>query len=137
MRLTKDYKRVSETLISQQEEETEFNRAIVLRDSGKLDEACKVLTALIEKHPQFSPPYAIKAGILFDLKLYEDAEDCFREAVTLKPLSELASLGLFHSLWNQGRQDIALEEMERFFSVGGKSEDYQNILTEITEKTAD
>ena len=40
----------------------------------------------------------------------------FRRAVLLSPHSELASVGLFHTLWASGKHDAALKEMERFLA---------------------
>jgi len=48
----------------------------------------------------------------------------------LLPKSELASLGLFHSVWDKGDYDSAWGEMKRFFLAGGRSQDYDDILEE-------
>jgi predicted Zn-dependent protease len=57
----------------------------------------------------------------------EKAVQAFRKAVALSPRSELASLGLFHSLWRTGRTDAAFDEMGRFVK-SNDSPHYRQLL---------
>ncbi len=116
------------------EKEQAFNAAIKLRDSGDFVSACDKLSLLIEKYPDFGEAYLIKGGIYQDLKQFDEAIKCFKKATQLNNKSEIASLGLFHSLWEKGDWYNALEEMKRFISCGGKSKDYDEIIDEISEK---
>lgn len=50
-----------------------------------------------------------------------------KKSVTLSPKSEMASLCLFHTLWDLNRQDEAKNEIRRFIQSGGNINKY-NIL---------
>ena len=67
------------------------------------------------------------------MRLLDEAICAFRRAVELALKLEAASLGLFHCLWELGRQEEAAEEIRRFMSVSD-SEDYRKIIQEINEK---
>jgi predicted Zn-dependent protease len=112
-----------------------FEDALVCRDAGDNDKACKSLSSLISQYPDWSPPYSISGGISLNLRRFQEAEAYFRKAVQLKPTSEIASLGLFHALWEQSKRDEAMAEMKRFALSGGISSDYKVILSEIEAKT--
>ena len=58
------------------------------------------------------------------------AAAAFRVATKRFPKLEIASLGLFHTLWQQSKSDDAFEEMKRFQSVS-HSQDYEEIVHEI------
>jgi hypothetical protein len=60
----------------------------------------------------------------------DEAERDFKSAVVLSPKSEKASLGLFHCLWEQGKEDGAFEEMKRLIRTT-KREEYQVIVDAI------
>jgi len=111
-----------------------FESALALRDAGHKDQSCLILASLIDQYPDWSPPYSIKGGILFDLNRLKEAEECFRHAVRLKPQSEIASLCLFHALWAQSERESAMDEMKRFTVAGGISSDYQAISNELLSK---
>lgn len=110
-----------------------FDDAIASRDSGDLEAAVEKFSSFIGKCPDFGPAYTLKGAILDDLGLLDEAIVCFRKGVELKPLSELASLALYHALWDTGDRRGALAEMGRFFAAGGISKDYDEMLDEIEE----
>jgi len=66
----------------------------------------------------------------FEIGDMAKAEDAFRRAVELNPKSELASLGLFHSLWEQQAASEAFAEMRRFLAVADSSE-YKTLLRDM------
>lgn len=57
-----------------------------------------------------------------------DSERHFREAVTIAPTMELASLGLFNALDNLGRPVEAMREVVRFLSLR-ESVGYRELLS--------
>ena len=62
-----------------------------------------------------------------------NAIESFKTAVQLAPTLELASLGLFHALWEAGRRDDAFEEMKRFVRLAGPSTEYGEILKGLSK----
>jgi len=76
----------------------------------------------------------LRAGYANTLKFlgeYEASETEFRRAIALDPKHEASSLGLFHLLYRIGKKKEAFQEMMRFESVGGISEDYSEFVREI------
>jgi superkiller protein 3 len=112
------------------DKEAQFNHALRLRNEGDLQGALQLFKQLIAQYPDFAVAYEIMGDVLWDLNAIEEARSCFQKAVTLKPESELGSLGLFHVLWELGRIDEAFEEMKRFLSIAD-SEEYTRLLADI------
>ena len=54
-----------------------------------------------------------------------------KRAVELSPRSELASVGLFHSLWDLGKVNQAFAEMRRFLRLSDSPE-YSKLLRDLT-----
>jgi predicted Zn-dependent protease len=73
-------------------------------------------------------------SIQLELGRKTEAASSFRQATLLSPKSELASLGLFHALWESGDTDGAFEEMKRFIAAAGPSDEYRKVLQEINAK---
>jgi tetratricopeptide (TPR) repeat protein len=108
--------------------------AIALRNRGDLEGACEKFSLLIEEFPDYPAPYVFKGGILLRLDLLDEATGCFRKAVELRPRAELASLGLFHSLYNNDKDLRAFEEIRRFILSGGKSKYYDEFIAEAVDE---
>jgi len=68
--------------------------------------------------------------IYWRMKDLEMAISSFRKATELAPRSERASVGLFHCLWEEGKQDEAIDEAKRFMTLSD-SQDFREILEEI------
>lgn len=81
--------------------------------------------------------WMLKASIHFQLDEYAHARIAFEKVLKRKPKNELASIGLFHSLWGVGNTDKAFDEMKRFFKELGTNHqsetanDYRSIVKEI------
>ena len=63
---------------------------------------------------------------------WERALILYQRTVALSPQSELASLGLFHSLWNTGKHDEVFSEMRRFLSLS-ELEEYDRLIEGMNE----
>ena len=112
-----------------------FDRAMKHRDAGEHKEALRLLQELVEDrvdrrwrlvgvHCQIGNIYT------YYLDKPELGERAFRNAVKLKPSSELSSLGLFHSLARQQRLIEALDEMKRFLTKY-RSAEYSRLLEDM------
>jgi predicted Zn-dependent protease len=107
-----------------------LNRAIALSGQGKNREAVKLLQPLARQHPRSAAIFGCLGGTYFELGEMDKAAKEFRRATQLNPKSELASLGLFHSLWGQGAAAEAFAEMRRFLSISDSAE-YTTLLRDL------
>jgi tetratricopeptide (TPR) repeat protein len=112
--------------------EPEFNRALQLRDKGDLIGAASIFERLDKENPNQSVILGMWASIYFHLEDWKKALPLYQRTTQLKPKSELASFGLFHSLWNLGKQDEAFSEMRRFLSISD-SEEYRQLIKDMGE----
>lgn len=111
-----------------------LQEAIDLKNQEDYQGAVRALSAIVGEYPKCAPAHGLMGSIyLLKLNKPRKAVDCFEKTIQLSPKSEMASLGLFHSLWKLDRQIEALEEMKRFQQVA-HSKDYDEILAEIQEK---
>jgi tetratricopeptide (TPR) repeat protein len=115
-----------------------FEAAVKLSDDGRHQEAAELLESLLEnrvdRRSKLAAVHAKLGNIyLSRMSLSELAEPHFRKACELSPSSELASLGLFHSLMQQGKIPDALTEMRRFLAQR-PSEEYKRLLAEMGER---
>lgn len=100
-----------------------FDRALVLRDEGEYQSAIAILEELVAMLPV--PKHSrLKAHSLVQLaRLYERCgrqhprELHLRHAVQIAPKFELASLALFHALWDSDRRTDAIREMLRYLAI--------------------
>jgi Tfp pilus assembly protein PilF len=70
------------------------------------------------------------AAIQYEMDDLEGATENFRRATQLSPKSELASRGLFHSLYGLGKFSEAFDEVARYRSLKRSSE-YELTLDEL------
>jgi len=110
----------------------EFAKAMALKGSGKLAASMVILEKLIVARSKSAKLRCALGGVYWDLKKYAPAIKQFSVAVDISPTSELASLGLFHCLWEQGKRDLAFDEMKRFMLVSD-SDDYREIVRELNQ----
>ena len=108
----------------------QLDRAIRLNRDGHSAEAAKILRALAKTSPDSAAVHGYLGGIHLDRERFADAARSFRAAVRLAPTSELASLGLFHSLWALGDKAGALAEMGRFLARR-ESREYRTLIKEL------
>ena len=110
-----------------------FNKAIELRDSSLYKEAIDILNNLLKSGIYKSAIYGVLGGIYYDLKEYENSERCYQNVISVKPKSELASLGLFHSLFNLGKYKEAFNEMDRYLNIN-EPDNYRITIQELYEQ---
>ena len=113
-----------------------FDEALRLRDQGSLVEAEETLSQLMEQYPENLGIILVRAGVLFDLERFHDAYTLFKTILDSRPDHELASRGLFHSLWKLGKHDDAFSEMKRFLSIAD-SDAYADLLNDINADLRD
>jgi tetratricopeptide (TPR) repeat protein len=121
----------TEILTENPELDAMLERGIQLRRQGRFQAAVRVLKAAVQHFPDHAPVLWYLGGIyLHDLNQAQKAIPFFRKAARLCPQSRRASLGLFHALWDLGRQREAMRELRRFQSVA-RCDDYVKILAEV------
>jgi predicted Zn-dependent protease len=81
-------------------------------------------------NPASASVHAFLADTLWDQGRLTQAIASFRKAVELAPKSEMASLGLFHTLLESGDRADAIAEMNRFLSLSD-SEEYQTLAQQF------
>lgn len=111
--------------------DTLFAEAIKLRDSGELLQAIKKLKEILSTFPEpRGPILGVMAHIYYTIPDLENALICYQETVSISPKSELGSLGLFHTLWDMGREAEAFAEAKRFLALRDSIE-YLKLFEEI------
>jgi hypothetical protein len=124
-----------------------FDEAMKLRDVGDLVAARRLLGRLVEQLAPHDGTLLSAAHVQLGqlakrLGEHRESEPHFRAAVTASPISELASLGLFHVLFEFGRLRDAFQEMVRLLRRR-YSEMYDEMLleprfgTEFTDELQD
>ena len=108
-----------------------LDRAIKLHRQGSRQQSIRSLQRLLGQYPNSAAAHGYLASIYFENGDMGQAADHFRAAAKLNPLSEKASLGLFHSLWSSGLETEAVAEMRRFLS-SSESPEYLRLLQDLT-----
>jgi predicted Zn-dependent protease len=115
--------------------EARFNEAIRKRDTGDLDGSRETLEALSLEFPGRSAIWGTLGAIYFEQDRLEEAIGAFQKATVLSPQSELASISLFHALFDSGRRQDAFAEMRRFLALVPDSEEYRLLRSEMADAT--
>jgi predicted Zn-dependent protease len=110
-----------------------FKDANRLRKRGDNAGAIKLLRKLVADFPTKPAAYLVIGHILWDCGELAHASRAFRRATKRFPKLQIASLGLFHTLWKQSKTDAAFAEMKRFQRLS-RCQDYEEIVNEILEK---
>jgi predicted Zn-dependent protease len=110
-----------------------LSKAIALARNGKAAKAIKVLQPLASAHSKSVPLLGYLGGLYYMRKDYAKAVPLFRRTVKLSPDSELASLGLFHSLDQQKKRARAMAEAKRFTDRQPGRNTYVGILAAHAE----
>jgi predicted Zn-dependent protease len=113
-----------------------FAEAFSLKKANKFVEARALLKPLAFERPDYASVRGVLAGVLFELEEYKEAAREFREVTRLSPRSELASLGLFHSLLEIGDRTAAVAEMKRFTSLR-ESPEYASLRSAFQAELGD
>jgi len=107
-----------------------FKEAVDLKNQGRSADAEQILNDLLVISPASASVHALLADTLWDQGQLTQAIASFRKAVELAPKSEMASLGLFHTLLESGDREGAIAEMDRFLSLSD-SEEYQALAQQF------
>ena len=105
--------------------------AIHFREMNESGLAVELLTPLAAEFPEEPSIHAYLAWCLYDDERFTEAIEHGRLATHLRPRNELASLVLFHALWNSGNRSEAIEEIKRFLPLRrseSKTPQYAEIL---------
>lgn len=113
-----------------EEDKQQFEAALRLRQKGKRQQALRMLLPLQVDYPNSGPLHGMIGTIFFELKSYSHAAAAFRRTTELSTKSSVASLGLFHSLWELNQQEEAISELKRFMRVA-ESAEYEEIAAEL------
>lgn len=109
-----------------------IGKAIGLQVSGRHKDALKMLHDLESQNSDLSSLYGLIASSYYQLCDYKMSTLYFEKTLKLNPSSELASVGLFHSLEKGGKLKKAFLEMERFLAVN-EPKLYTTTLLEMKE----
>ncbi len=107
-----------------------MNAALKLRGKGRRPEAIALLRPHLDVLKRRAPGAGLLATLYFENDDFKNAAEWYARAAALAPKSEMASLGLFHSLWKIGKHQKALKEMRRFLG-GSDSREYSRLLHEL------
>lgn len=116
--------------------ETDFAEALRLRDRGDESGAMSRLSRWVNSPDATAAVLAVFGHLQWETGDLAGAVSSFQKATTKSRCSEVASLGLFHSLMESQREDEAFAEMKRYLSVA-ESPEYQRLLTDILQSTED
>ena len=108
-----------------------MEKILDLRKLAKYEEAIINAENLANNYPEIASVFGLLASLYFELDRYEEAALAYQKATELSPKSEMASLGLFHSLWQLERNDDAFEEMKRFMAISA-SDEYTELVKKFT-----
>ena len=95
-------------------DELVLDKTIVLVNKGQFKEASISLMPLIKKYPTSSLVCIVAAKFYYESGKYYSNSKYFIRLVLIKPDSEIASLGLFHSYIELGKISLVLKEITRF-----------------------
>ncbi len=102
-------------------------RARSLLESGKSDEARMLLLELLKQTPDNQAALLMLGGSYFSSEKFSEAEMVFERLVLMESGKGEFSIALFNTLWKQGRQEEALEEIKRFLLVADKVKEQETI----------
>jgi predicted Zn-dependent protease len=111
--------------------EAEFNEALRLRDAGSVAEAEAILLRLAQLRPDAGVVFGMLGHVQEQLGRSAEAAKSYRRATNLSPRSELASVSLFHVLYEQGDLEGAFDEMRRFRRRRRSSPEYDRLISDL------
>ena len=112
-----------------------FDEAVRLKRQGNFKDALSVLRKLHRSAPNDASTCALIGEINWSQGKLGIAIRWLSKATREAPRSELASLGLFHVLWEANKEGLALAEMNRFLAISD-SKEYRSILKGLPSKAA-
>lgn len=120
----------------QKSDELVLKKTIVLTNKGQFKEAIRVLGPLLKKYPESSLVSFVAAKFYYESGKYYSSSKYFKRLVLLKPDSEIASLGLFHSYFELGKIALGLKEITRFCKRNNPKL-YRTTIKELNENIDD
>ncbi len=121
------------TINTEQDAVEAYLKAVNYEENGRFEDALELRKALFKYSPTEAKIIISMGESFYSLGMHKQAEQYYRKAIKLHPKLELASLRLFHFLWDRDLTDQAFEEMKRFQTVS-HSDDYMEIVREINKK---
>ena len=94
------------------------------------DHVIRILRALAKIKSNSASVHGLLGDVYWRLGRLKQAVQSFKRATELAPKSELASLGLFHILWESGKIERAKAEMKRYLAVGN-SREYASMVPQL------
>ena len=110
--------------------ERDFEEAIKANRLGDPLRAIRLLKSIASRSPKSAAVIGYLGGVFYNQERYAEAAEAFSTAVAISPKSELASLGLFHSLWQLGRRHESFAEMRRLLTKVD-SDEYKTLLRDL------
>lgn len=107
----------------------EFNEAIRLKNEGRLAHAERIFLDLTRRAP-IGATFGMLGHVQEKLGKLGEAAASYRRATECSPGSELASISLFHALFELGDLDAAFAEMLRF-RWRGPSPEYDLLIRDV------
>lgn len=105
-----------------------LEQALTQSRKKQFEEAAVILRSAVKVFPSYSALWGTLGSMEFQLERWDAATKAFRETIRRSPLSEVASLGLFHASFKLGRERAAMNELKRFQSVS-HSDAYERIVS--------
>ena len=96
------------------EDEIIFQNIFLLRENRQFRKALKLLDSLEFKYKNNKSIHGLYAIIFYEAKDFKNSAIHYCKVITIKPDSELASLGLYLSLIHIGKDTKALKELFRY-----------------------
>jgi predicted Zn-dependent protease len=91
----------------------QYGRSIAFYRKGKVDEALKLIDALIAEEKDNPYFYEFKGQVLFENGRIKESVDAYRQAVTLHPVSSLMLTSFGHALIEAGGKENMAEAQKR------------------------
>jgi tetratricopeptide (TPR) repeat protein len=88
-----------------------------LRAKKQYTKAISILKKLNQKIKNDSKISGLLGTAFYEMSNYASSRYYFKKTTILNEKSELASLGLFHSLCHLGKEILALKELDRFVTI--------------------
>ena len=117
-------------------DEVIFEDFFILKEKRQFKKALSLLNHLEKIYDNSSLIYGLYGTIFYELKNYKESCKYFKKVIAIKPKSETASLGLFHSFIHLGKQNLALKELVRYCEIKNP-ELYLVTIKELMENIED
>ena len=111
--------------------EEDFNYALTLKNDGKYLESIEEFKKLEIQYGETPALIGVMAMIYYsELEDLSNAVEYAKRSAILSPKSEMASLCLFHCLYDLNKKDEANDEIRRFIQSGVQVDKYNVLFKE-------